>query len=326
MLYEKDFVSMERFYLITGSETYEKGEMLEKIKQNFGTIEEGINYIVLDKESVSNIEIEASTVPFGYSKKLIVVKYDHEKTGKDTEKDSKAETISETMIEMFASFNNSVCVVFIGDFSIKSKIYQFVEKNGKCFVFDKKKESELISWGKEQFAQNDISISNGDIAYLLDICGTEKQILMNEIDKLSAYAMQSKKISKEAIDLLCIKSSEMIIFDLTDSLGSKDIKKSLQILQELIDNKEPLPKILVMVAKHYKSLLVTKITLKRGGNVLSELDTKSTYAANKYKTQARLLEESQLVTMIQKLAKLDVDAKVGKIDLKIGLEKLICEM
>ncbi len=80
-----------------------------------------------------------------------------------------------------------------------------------------------------------------------------------------------------------------------------------------------------MIAKHFKALLVTKIAVEQNKNVLNELSTKSTYAANKYKEQARSFSKKELITSIKSLAKLDVDSKLGKIDLKIGLEKWICE-
>ena len=218
-----------------------------------------------------------------------------------------------------------MCVVFIGDFNQRSKIYKIVSQKGKCYSFEKKKENEIISWCASKFSENNISISNQDVMYLVNLCGTEKQILKNEMDKLFGYATYSKVIKKEDIDKLCVKTSDVIIFDLTDSLGTKNVKNALICLNELIENKEPIPKIVIMIAKHFKSLLVTKIAAEQNLNVMNELGTKSTYAANKYKEQARRFSKEELVNMIKKLAKLDVDSKIGKIDLKIGLEKIICE-
>ena len=83
--------------------------------------------------------------------------------------------------------------------------------------------------------------------------------------------------------------SLLIIFDLTDSLGSKNKSKALNSLEELLENKEPIQKIVIMIAKHFKSLLVAKIASEEGKNVLEELNTKSSYAANKYKEQARTM-------------------------------------
>ena len=316
---------MENLYLITGDETYEKEECLQKIKEQFGELVKGINYIVLDKDNISNLESEINTYPFGYSKKLIIVKLENKSSKDDEEESKKSEFLTESLEDTLLSFDESVCVVFIGDFNQRSKIYKIVSQKGKCYSFEKKKENEIISWCASKFSENNISISNQDVMYLVNLCGTEKQILKNEMDKLFGYATYSKVIKKEDIDKLCVKTSDVIIFDLTDSLGTKNVKNALICLNELIENKEPIQKIVIMIAKHFKSLLVTKIATEQNLNVMNELGTKSTYATNKYKEQARRFSKQELVNMIKKLAKLDVDSKIGKIDLKIGLEKIICE-
>jgi len=51
------------------------------------------------------------------------------------------------------------------------------------------------------------------------------QDLINEIRKQIEYVGENGTITKESIDLLCIKKIESIIFDLTDSLGQKMEKK-----------------------------------------------------------------------------------------------------
>lgn len=316
---------MENLYLITGDETYEKEECLQKIKEQFGELVKGINYIVLDKDNISNLESEINTYPFGYSKKLIIVKLENKSSKDDEEESKKSEFLTESLEDTLLSLDESVCVVFIGDFNQRSKIYKIVSQKGKCYSFEKKKENEIISWCASEFSENNISISNQDVMYLVNLCGTEKQILKNEMDKLFGYATYSKVIKKEDIDKLCVKTSDVIIFDLTDSLGTKNVKNALICLNELIENKGPIQKIVIMIAKHFKSLLVTKIATEQNLNVMNELGTKSTYATNKYKEQARRFSKQELVNMIKKLAKLDVDSKIGKIDLKIGLEKIICE-
>ena len=164
------------------------------------------------------------------------------------------------------------------------------------------------------FNKEEIKISNQDILYLINLCGTEKIVLKNETSKLISYALNSKEITKEDIDKLCIKTSDIIIFDLTDSLGQKNKKKALISLNELIENKEPIQKIVIMIAKHFKSLLVAKIAMEQNKDVLAELNTKSAYAAGKYKNQAKCFSKEELTNMIKKLAKLDIDSKLGKID------------
>ena len=313
-------------YLITGDEDYEKKEYLEKIKSEFGELVKGINFIILEKENINSLESEINTYPLGFDKKLIIVKAekkDKSDKGEGEQTEEKNDWFTDNLEKTLSSLKDT-CVVFYGDFQKKSRIYKLVDKFGKCFVCEKKKEYELLTWATKMFKDNGVQISSADINYLINLVGTDKLTLKNEIDKLVSYAIESKEVTKETIDLLCIRTSDVIIFDLTDNLGSKNIKAALKCLNDLLENKEPIQKITIMIAKHFKSLLVAKMASIENRNVMAELGTKSTYAANKYISQARSFKLEEITKTIKELAKLDIDSKVGMIDLKIGLEKVIC--
>ena len=111
---------------------------------------------------------------------------------------------------------------------------------------------------------------------------------------------------------------------MTDSYGKKDIKATLKNLEDLLENKEPLQKILIMITKHFKSLLLAKIALEQGTNVATELEI-SPYPAKKYAEQSKNFSKEELIRIFQELAQLDIDSKVGTIDLKIGMQKIIME-
>ena len=68
---------MPNLYLITGDETFEKEQKLKQIELNFGELVKGINYIVLDKDSLYRLESEINTYAFGYASKLIIVKFEN---------------------------------------------------------------------------------------------------------------------------------------------------------------------------------------------------------------------------------------------------------
>ena len=222
---------MKSLYLITGNESYDKNEILENIKKEFGTLEKGINYIVLEQDSIGSLSSEINTYAFGYEKKLIVVKTESKQSTKEETKIEKNEILTPQLEEELATLEDSVCVVFVGEYAISSKLYKFVQKHGTCYVCDFKKENELCAWAKGLFQKEGITISNNDVSYMITLCGNQKQNLKNEIDKLISYAMDTKKITKEEIDALCIRNSEVIIFDLTDSLGFQNQRKGSTILK-----------------------------------------------------------------------------------------------
>jgi len=132
--------------------------------------------------------------------------------------------------------------------------------------------------------------------------------------------------TKDIDDAISIKKLESVIFDLTDSLGKKEIAKALEVLQNLIFAKEPIQKILITLYNHFKKLYFTKLSVKYNKDVISSLNLKpnQTFLVNKYKTQAKYFKESELSGILQSLRDLDFNYKNGLIDLQVGLEAILC--
>ena len=152
------------------------------------------------------------------------------------------------------------------------------------------------------------------------------QDLINEIRKLIEYAGENGKIEKEDVDKLCIKKLESVIFDLTDNLGKKDIKKALEVLRNLIFEKEPLQKILITLYNHFKKIYLTKIALKYNKDIIESLNLKpnQTFLVSKYSTQARFFKEEELKNILLEFIDLDYKSKNGMIDINVGLESVLC--
>ena len=149
------------------------------------------------------------------------------------------------------------------------------------------------------------------------------QDLINEIIE---YVGEGGKVTRETIDKLCIKKIESIIFDLTDNLGRKNTEKALEVLNNLIYNKEPVQKILITLYNHFKKLYIIKLCEKYNQNITESLNLKpnQTFLVSKYKTQAGYFKEQELRSIIEELINLDSNYKIGKIDLNIGLESILC--
>lgn len=313
---------MENLYLIAGDDEYEKNNYVEKIKEQFTDLKKGINLIQIDKDNLYMLEQELSTYSFFNEPKLIIVKLQKKSTEEDESK-SKKEWLTEDLEDKILNKIETITLVFLEEGTSKGKLNKFITKNGRVIVFDKKKPQELANWAQEYAKENGVIIEKAEAVYLVDLCGSNKQVLANEIMKLVDY-VENCRITKDDIDKMCIKTSEIIIFDLTDSYGKKDIKATLKNLENLLENKEPLQKILIMITKHFKSLLLAKIALEQGKNVATELEI-SPYPAKKYSEQSKNFSKEELIRIFQELAQLDIDSKVGKIDLKIGMQKIIME-
>ena len=217
-------------------------------------------------------------------------------------------------------------VIIEDDVDTKYALYKTIEKLGIVCKFDYLKSAQIEKRIASICNAYQVKIDLATIRYFMEACGTNMQDIINEVRKLIEYAGKGGEITKDSIDKLTIKKIESVIFDLTDNLGNKETKKALQVLNNLIYNKEPLQRILVMLYNHFKKLYFTKIALKYNKDIITSLDLKpnQTFLVNKYKKQASYFKENELYVILQKLRDLDYNYKNGLIDLQIGLEAILC--
>lgn len=152
------------------------------------------------------------------------------------------------------------------------------------------------------------------------------QELINEIRKQIEYAGENGTITKEAIDNLAIKQMESVIFDLTDSLGNKNIKQAKVVLNNLIYAKEPIQKILITLYNHFKKLYIAKLAISKNRDIAQILNLKPNqiFLVGKYKKQSTYFTQEELKQILQELINLDVNYKTGLIDLDVGLDAILC--
>ena len=136
----------------------------------------------------------------------------------------------------------STVIIFIEDVVHKMDMYKSLEPNAKIIELKELKPIEIKTRLKKICSMYKVDIKEEQLNYLLEISGTNMQDLMNEIRKLIEYAGENGEIKKEDIDKLAIKDVQAIIFDLTDYLGIKETDKALEVLDNLVYNKEPLQK------------------------------------------------------------------------------------
>lgn len=323
-------MSVKLFY---GEETYIKEARVKKIKKEFGNLVNGINFIQIDENNVKEIISDIETPAFGYEKKLIIAK----NTGlfkkeKKTAKGPEAEIIkfsnkiADYINDNIDLINSAVELIFVEETAEKNELFKAIEKNGEVTEFAELKLPELIQNIQKICTAYRVKIDNITAKYFIENCGTNMQDLINEIRKLIEYVGTNGVITNKEVDLLCIKQIDSVIFDLTDNLGKKDITKAMQVLKELIYEKEPIQKILITLYNHFKKLYIVKIAEKYRKDLAISMKLKPNqmFLVNKYKAQARYFSENDIRKIMEEFINLDANYKVGLIDIDIGLEAILC--
>lgn len=322
---------LNSLYLLYGEELFLLENSIKKIRKLFGETVKGINFILIDDTNVKELIQDIETPAFGYEKKLIIARntglFKAEGKRKNKELGDLKEKINDYINENIDIIKQSVILVFVEeDADSRLKLFKTLDKQGTVCKFDFLRPLQIEKRVKAICNSYGVKIDDSTLKYFIEICGTNMQDVINEIRKLIEYAGQGGIIKKEDIDSLTIKKLEAVIFDLTDNLGQKQTRKALEVLKNLIYNKEPIQRILVMLYNHFKKLYFLKLANKYNKDIVTSLSLKpnQTFLVNKYKNQAKYFTEEELKEVLQALRDLDVNYKNGLIDLQVGLEAILC--
>ena len=203
---------LESLYLLYGEEQYLLEQSIKKIKKNFGELVNGINYIQIDEKNVNNLISDIETPAFGYSKKLIIVKNSglfkkETRTKKKEEKTAKKNQANKSLVEKISTYiaeniktiNEFAILVFIEQEIGTNELVKTIQKLGIVCNFEELKPNQIASRIKSICTAYKVNISNVDINYFIEECGTNMQELINEIRKLIEYAGENGTIKKEIV-------------------------------------------------------------------------------------------------------------------------------
>jgi len=319
---------LKSLYLLYGKEQYLIDTAVNKIKKKFGERLRGINYILIDETNIDNIISEIQMLAFGYDKKLIIVK-DSSLFKKDGRKKTGTpiqEKIAEYLKENINLIEESVILVFISSEADKNIVFEQIEKNGIICNIEELKPIDLVKKLKQVCNLYKVNVDPKTLNYLIETSGTNLQNLMNEIRKLIEYAGENGTITINDVESLAIKQIESIIFELTDNLAIRKIDKALEVLDNLIYQKEPLQKILITLYNHFKKIYLCTIAMGLNKDIIYSLGLKpnQTFLVSKYKKQSSYFKEYEIRQILTALIDLDYNSKNWKIDIDIGLRSILC--
>lgn len=319
---------LEPMYLLYGEEKYLIETIVKKIKKSFGELLLGINYVMLDETSIDNLIQNIEMPAFGYDKKLIIVKNSglFKKDGRRKTLTPLQERIIEYIKNNYEIIEDSNIIIFIEENVDKNQVYEIIEKKALVCNIEFLKPIQLVAKLKKICLMYKVNVDDSTLNYLIEVAGIDLQNLMNEIRKLIEYAGEGNTITKSAVNELAIKQIESVIFDLTDNLGNKKIEKALEVLDNLVYQKEPLQRILITLYTHFKRLYLCALAVKNNVDVISALNLKpnQSFLVNKYKKQTSYFNIDQLRDLLDELINLDYNSKIGNIDIDIGLRSILC--
>jgi len=152
--------------------------------------------------------------------------------------------------------------------------------------------------------------------------------LTNELDKLAAAALPSRRITSDLVDQLVRRSREHMNWDLTDSIVSHDRHKALRVLRNLLDDGAEPVLLTGVIAGTFRRMALAKEMLVRGasqGEIFSEVRVPQ-FKQRAYISMLQQIDSHKMSGMIQRIAETDVAIKTSKATPRMQMEMLVCEL
>lgn len=164
--------NQNNIYLLYGEETFLLESCLKKIKNNFGTLVPGINYIKIDANNINTLISEIETPAFGYATKLIIAR-DTGLFKKDGRKKVQVNSeivnkINSYIEENIKTIKETITIVFVEQEVGQNELYKTTEKLGTVCNFEELKPIQIISRIKAITKAYKVRIDDTTIKYLIE--------------------------------------------------------------------------------------------------------------------------------------------------------------
>lgn len=290
---------VENLYNIVGDDYFLIKQSITNLKAFLIQDFEELNYVNIDADKIKLNEIDAiiSTLPMANDYRLVV--------------------LNNPSSDVVKYLNKS-------DFSDLPVVVACInaEKLTKGEIVDCNQldRTDINKYILNYLAKRNLSIEERALDYLIDATNSNMTIIVNELNKLSAYAMDSAVITLQMATNLVANSSEYAIFMLTNAIDNKDYTTYQKIINELSKNSST-NEIFSYLGKYFKRMQY--LSLNKQDTELSEILQIKPYAIKMSRQYIAKNGIKYYIELYQKYADLDYKIKSGKISPTNALYELI---
>lgn len=311
---------MKNFYILYGVNKGLIKEELDKIIKSINC--DDVIYYDLDNFDILDVIDDASVVSMFSTKKVIVVENSNFLcANKSCDNIFRVE-------EYLKHYNSDTYIIFIVNsesIDSRKKIVKQIKDIGAVKELNKVDDKYLEEYVNNYLGEFDFKME--DLKYFLSKVGSDLNNIKNELDKLFIYKSNDKVINNTDIDKVLISVLESEIFVLTDAIIARDVKKSLDLLEEYLKNGYDEMQIIMLLVSQFRFLFQVKRLINKNK---SEFEIAKILEVNQYrikfsKNKLYNYSEKMLLSYIKKLAKVDHDIKLGIMDKKLALELFIID-
>jgi DNA polymerase III delta subunit len=295
-------------YLLFGKQDFLKNSIVNNIKKRFSEKGEYERSLIFGKDFDLNFFNDLiNSNSFFFSRKIIEIKEIfsiNKKTLKEAFNSNYFKTLPEGIIVIasdehdYTDFKKDVLAIF----------------NGFTFLYNKSiNNKQLITWVKSKFKTFKKEVSQEIIEALLKYTNYDVDNSLKVVDKICISNLDND-IKWETELKKYAKGKDYAVFDLSDSLISNKMEKSVTIYDDLIKSGMSDEEILYYLINHYSFLCEIKLASQKNNpkeKILSQFKDKKKYRVEKAIEQTKRIKLHKLNKALESLIKIDKQLKTG---------------
>ncbi|MBN2134771.1 MAG: DNA polymerase III subunit delta [Acidobacteria bacterium] len=305
-------------YLLAVKEEYDFKLIYQDIKKYIFNDE--INEFSLEKidgESSDLTEImnEAGMTSFAADKKLILVR------NSGALKDYALERFEDFLTR--DDFSNILLLLADGD-PPKKKWIDLIKKKNLYVNIEGKSEKDVIGWIINYARKLGYQLERDAAILIVDSIGNNINELTNQLTKIQNSLQQGEPIDSEIVKNLILRSRSHNYWELSDSLGNKNLAESLKILNEMIDDGEAEPLIIGIISNFFRKIGLARELYDKGADINMICDAVGQkWYKEKFLSQVKNYKLNELNKITTFLRQTDENIKSGFLTPRQNLERLV---
>ncbi len=209
-------------------------------------------------------------------------------------------------------------------------LFKFLLRSAKCQEFKKLGGAVLFHWIADRLREINplVKLPEAVAEKLAAYSDGDTRLINNELEKLAAFR-ESGEINESDMGQLITAKISTTIFETIEAVSGGNKKKALSLLHNQIKNKEDPFYILSMYIYQFRNLLKIGEFYWQGTANKFDIAKKAglhPYVVQKTLPQLKNFTLEKLKVIFQKLQKIDMEAKTGKIDIDLALDKFVIEL
>lgn len=209
-----------------------------------------------------------------------------------------------------------------------SKLLKFIQKFALVEEFKKMAPAQMNKWIADQVSVKSggkVAIETGAASELVRINNNDLWKIDRELEKLVALVSEGQ-IGLQAVNEVCSGQAQVKIFDLVDAVGAGNVKRALELKQQVLAQGESEFYVFTMIVSQLRNLVKVRECMNQGISNPAQIAQKTKmhpFVAQKTLAQVSRFSQNKLKKTYQQACRLDLAAKKGEVDMKEGIDEFL---